>query len=593
MANRLTKFFNSVVDITKTLIRPKPSSRPSLQLFPRAVDGKQLKVNQLNERTLKRLADTDPIIWSIRHVIKGFISQTKWAIVTDTQDLEMELERWEDAVIASINPYDIPQDVDFEPKALDEALVTEIQEKLDVVLQEPDLQLKRDKVRWIFDTYAQKLRRDAEAHTLDVKQIFEHPNPANSSFRSLLELVLEDLLVFDAGAIVKNYDYYGNLAELYTIPAQHIRLYRNDDGTVPEPPQPAYSFEPQGFEQVKYSNDELVYIVANPQHEGYGLSPLSIASYIIMGSLYADEYNMDYFKHSNIPPGIINLGHDITEEQVKEFKGMWEQELRGQGGMHKIVVTGGSDKLQFIPVRPGNNRDMQMMEYIKWTAKIKCACYGLSLQDIGLTDGLGGLGGGGVANVQKSLSQARGIRSILNLLESYINQEIVKTDYSFKDVKFEWNYEEGKDSIQQAQVDKLDIDNGVISINERRKKLGIKPIDGGDIHMIKSNPAGFVPVNDFDKISDPEPPTVNTTDQMAEQALLGEQPPGPDGESYIQDDSGRPPMDTDLNLFVNKKLSHKKQMDGLNKTIQELRKNGVKATIKIGFTEDLSKDKKK
>ena len=451
LTNNLSKAFKPA------MVAAAPMPRKGNFAFTNTLlNKKQQKTFTLNTETLRKLANTDPISWAIRRTLKGYISNVAWDIVPDTDAVEAELDRWENLVLAYINPYqfDVP---DFESKILDVELQKEVQFKIDVILEDSTLTdaQRRDRVRWVFKITSRKMRDIAESHKYTVKRLFEHPNNTDTSFRIFLELLLEDLLVFDAGVLVKNYNYHGELAELYTIPGQEVKLYRNEDGTAPEAPEAAYVWENQGVLRAEFTNDELLYIIQNPQHTGYGLSPLEVAAYVITASLYADEYNIEYFKHSNVPPGVLNLGESVTEDQRQIFQKMWENEVLGKGGAHKIVFASGSDKMQFIPMRVQTNQDMQMMEYLKWTTSIKCACYGLCPQDIGFVLDFG------KANLesQVELSQSRGVKNILNLLQSYFNEEIVKTEFQFKDVKFAWQTEEAKENIQVAQIDKMDIDS--------------------------------------------------------------------------------------------------------------------------------------
>jgi len=594
--NLLKSVTSGISKAVRSLGRNKPLPRKGLWSFANTVlNKKQEKPIQINANTLKKLSDTDPITWAIKRVIKSYISQTPWDVVADTADIEAELNRWEDTIITSINPYGISTPP-FISKLLDPQLKAEIQSHLDKILLTPaeDVE-KRSKVRWLFKAYGKKVRQDAEAHKHEVKKYFEHPNNTDTSFRTFLELVLDDVLTYDAGVIVKNYDHFNRLAELYTLPGHEVKKYLNEDGTVPEEPEPAYVWEQSGILRAEFVNGELIYIMQNPHHNGYGKSPLEVAAYIITAGLYADQYNIEYFKESNVPPGIVNLGEGVSEDQRILFQKMWEQEIQGRGNLHKLIFTAGSDKLQFVPMRNMSNRDMQMMEYLKWAAQIKCACYGLSLQDIGLTQDFHRT----TSETQEALSQRRGIKTVLNLLECAFNEEIVKCEFPFSDVKFQWQTSDRKDNLQQAQVDKIDIDNGVVSINERRERLGLKPVEGGDQYVIKGG-TGLVPVEDLEKLGDPiEQQQQQMAPGLFDQGfpMPGGMKPGPDADPRVNGEAGRPTGEEEaeneindaLNVSVNRKSSLKTQKEHLNKVIEEMKKKGINAVLRIGFDDDVEK----
>jgi len=572
--------------------RGEPVPRKGMFRFLNNTTGKKVQRQfTLSAATLGRLANTDPVTWAIRRVIKGFISQTKWDIVPDTDNLEAELDRWEESILTSLNPYgyDLPP---FKSQILPEEIQDEIRSSLPPIIEKAiDEKAKREAVRWFFKAWAKRVKQNAEEHKYKVKCILEHPNQTETTFRTLLELVLDDILIYDSGVIVKNYDYLGNLAEIYPLPGQEVKIYRNEDRTIPKAPEPAYVWEDKGVIRAEFTNDELLYISQNPQQTGYGVSPLEVAAYIITASLYADEYNIDYFKNSNVPPGVLNLGENVSEDQRQMFQNLWEQEVQGRGGLHKLLITSGSDKLDFIPMRVQSNRDMQMMEYLKWTVAIKCAVYGISPQDIGFVLDFHRT----TAEVQAKLSQARGVKTLLNLLASFFNEEIVKAEFGFQDVKFEWQSAELKDDIQQSQVDRLDMDSGVISINERRKKLGKKPIEGGDEQMIKTG-VGMVPVKDIDKLDELGGMPNRGFQQNERTDPFGLQP-GPEPEQQVDGDAGRPTMENavppsisdgtnTIKVSVNRKKKYKEQNKLVDKTVKELRKQGIDADLRIGFDED-------
>ncbi len=573
--------------------RNKAMPRKGLYNFANTVvNKKQQKPYTLNPSTIARLANTDPIIWSIRRTIKSFISQTKWDIVPDIDREQSEFDRWEDLILNSINPYNFDDSAKFKSKLLPKDIQVEIEQKISIILMDETLDDlgRRNSIRWYFKTLSKRLRQEAESHKHEVKCIFEHPNTTESSFRSLMELVLDDILIFDSGIIVKNYDHYGKIAELYTRPGHEIKIYRNEDRSMPEPPDPAYVWEEQGVLRAEYTNDELVYIMQNPQQNGYGKSPLEVAAYIITASLYADEYNIDFFKNSNIPPAIINLGENVDEDQRKYFQKLWEQEIKGNGP-HKILFVSGTDKIDVKPIRNMSNRDMQMMEYLKWATAIKCACYGISPQDIGFVLDFHKT----TAEVQEKLSQARGINSLLNLLETAFNEEIVKAEFGFTDIKFKWLIEDSKESIQQSQIDNLDLQSGVLSINERRDKLNMKPIEGGDEHIVNGKHVE-------EQAHQPdEPAPIDPMQQMGMMGPEGMIPPGEEGienpENKVDGFPGRPTVHEEQNepgpvnmesikMTVNKKLKKKDQYKKIEGTVKKLKEEGINAELKIGFTED-------
>ena len=575
--------------------REEPQERKGLWAFANAfIQKKQQKAFVLNAQTLDRLAKTDPVTWAILRTIKSKVNSARWDIVPDTEKIEKELDRWEEYAIESLNPYGL-QDAPFDSDLIDPEIFNDTGDKLTKILEDATLDEseKTKAIRWIFKAVKRQVTYVAQQHCEQVRPIFEKPNTsAETSLRALQELVINDLLIYDAGVIIKNYSANGKLAEMYTVPGHQIKLYRNEDRTTPQPPEPAYVWEDQGILRAEFTNAELTYIMMNPTHDGYGTSPLEIAAFIITASLYAEQYNIDYFKNSNVPPGILSLGKDITEDQRRLFQSLWDQEVQGRaGGLHRMLFMAGSDQAKFIPLQNLSNREQQMMEYLNWSVSIKCACYGLTPQDIGFTQDLKGLGSGGVAETQKKLTESRGTGTVLQLLEQYYNAEIVKSEFEFTDVKFEWLHDEDKDNPQAGATDIADINAGVITRNERRNKLGLKPMPGGDIATVL-NGSQMVPI---EMLKEQDSTTVQ--EETGQEEKDGEAAPGEEGQDQEQQDGSQPDaaapkmpfgqpannktQKSNLKITINKKM--RDQKTALDNTVKKLRDNGIDAELRIGF----------
>lgn len=156
--------------------------------------------------------------------------------------------------------------------------------------------------------------------------------------RILLDRVLEDMLILDAGAIEKVYSLDGaNLVGLNSVDGATIRPVYNEYGELGEP---AYKQFLNGKMTAEFSQSELVYLMANPQNDvmlfGYGLSPIESILMQVQASLEADMYNIKHFSKDNIPPGMLNLG-EMNDEQAENFIALWNATVIGNTHGMKFV----------------------------------------------------------------------------------------------------------------------------------------------------------------------------------------------------------------------------------------------------------------
>ncbi len=356
-----------------------------------------------------------------------------------------------------------------------------------------DRDRKRLRIITIFDTYERLITQEISSHCAEAQALLEHPNnDSELSWRALLTRVVDDILVYDAGVIIKNRSRDGNkIAELYDLPGQEIRRWIHPNRSTPQPPYAAYEWWHDGraVPDARWTNDELVYIMANPQHDGYGFSPIEAAQYIIASSLDTDKFNIDYIREYNVPPTVFTLRNADPASRAA-FERKLDEKTAG-AGKFKTLVAGGINPEDFSVTQLKSivPAQMQLDKWTNYCIAVKAMCYGMSPQDIGM-----------IIDVRKTtqekqaeLSQVRGIRFILHLVAVYVNAEIIKPEFG-EDIMFKWLDVEGPvDESEQADIAWGDMGRGVININDRRRTEGLPPIEGGDVNTIDTG-MGRVPV---------------------------------------------------------------------------------------------------
>ena len=449
--------------------------------------------------TLKRLSLTDAITWSIIRTRRDQVANAKWDIVPHLDNFNNEMDRWQDVLFDNLNPWGYMDDIEL--KHIPEEIYHKNISDIRAVFSDPtDKYDKKARIKWIMQRIERHMKDRSQKHVNEVKRVFSRPCNESPTFEDLQELILDDILVFDAGIIVMNNDRVGRLAEMYTVPGEEIFIYRNEDRTIPEPPEFAYVWEQAGTKVAEFTRDELVYIMANPGQNFYGRSPVETAAFVITQSLTADSYNNDFLKFSDVPPGIMNLGKDVTDDQRMAFKAAWEREKQGKGGVWKVMFISGTDEVQFVPLRPYSNKDMQMQEYLKWTLSVKCACFQISPQDIGFTMDLHRT----TSEVQYQITRDKGLRSILNKLQKTYDTQIIKKKYpNFNDVAFKFIDMDATDELTKSNTAQAQYEAGLITLNEAREDINKKLVPGGNVLQTQKIPGqGYIPVDQLEKEAD-------------------------------------------------------------------------------------------
>lgn len=320
-----------------------------------------------------------------------------------------------------------------------------------------------------------------------VETLLDNPNQeADDTFRSLISKLLEDILVLDRGVIEKVRNSRGAVVELFNVDGGTIKSNIDEYGLYKEP---AFSQYIKGYKEpvAQFEADDIMLFMNNPRNEvgqiGYGYSPVQNIISTVITSLEASIYNGDYFDSSKIPPMWVNLPGVSTDELIR-FKQKFEESVRN-GKNWDITFTNG-DNMDMKPLRP-SNQDMQFYELNLWLARIICAEYEISPQEIGLTQDVNRA----TAQVQKGIT-SEGIDNMLVTIAEEINTDLIgdlarNVDKRFRDVEFCWDVEVSVTEKERAEIDKILIETGLRTIDELRLRDGLEPMEKTTEELLEKN----------------------------------------------------------------------------------------------------------
>jgi phage portal protein BeeE len=349
--------------------------------------------------------------------------------------------------------------------------------------------------------------------------LLTNPNPANDSFRSFIEPVIEDLIVLDAGCIEKERDLMGTLHYLWPVDGAEIRVNARWDGT--DPAETRYYWYPDYKLQAQFTNDDFIYMMANRRTDSpVGISPLETLKLSIQAELYGHEYNRRQVEGA-APDGVMNLGEGATNEDIRRYRSYFENEVAGRGA---IGFIGGTKDPSWIPFR-SSNREMQFLEWQIYLVRKIAVVMGLTPQDLGVTFDINR----STAETQIQISEDRGLRPLMALLQDYITQEVI-WDSTFggeaNNLAFRFTALNLKETTAKAAINHQAL-GGVPwkTINEARIEDGREPLKGDQYNMpIMSTPTGAVSLASVPTAQDvidakkPEPKPAGPTPPVSKDA---------------------------------------------------------------------------
>lgn len=331
------------------------------------------------------------------------------------------------------------------------------------------------KTPWIIRAKDSDRHEELESYIEYVKKLLMYPNANDDTFRLLVSKITEDILVIDRGVIEKVRNVRGDVVNLYQVDGSTIYPNIDENGMYQEP---AYYQFLRGEQKptAELEMDDVMIFMVNPRSEGglngYGSSPVENVVTSVLTSLQAAIYNAGYFDSAKLPPFMANL-KDVSVEDLIAFKTAFENQL--SNGNWSNAYTNASD-LKVEQLRP-SNQDMQFMDFNVWLARIICAEFEISPQEIGLT-----------MDINKSTGEeqgkitSEGIDNILQVIAEEINMDLIgdlatNLNENFEEIEFVWDIELQLSEKERAEVDKIHVETGLREINELRARDGLDPIE--------------------------------------------------------------------------------------------------------------------
>ena len=349
-----------------------------------------------------------------------------------------------------------------------------------------------------------------KARLLEVEEFFRFPNK-DDDFKTFLKKLLEDILVIDAGVIVKTFNQSGSYEKSYsyelnkdysedgaedfaTIPVMddaklyemsvadggsflvqtdvHGRLYEE------RPTFFQYSYSKPMGSPMPFFKREISYFKLHPvTYSFYGRSPIQWILNELSFLMNSTRHNQKYFEDFAMPSGIVSVP-GMEANELTALRESWRN-LRGQP--YKTIFVNSKD-LDFKQMSI-SNRDMQWLDGQKYYQKLVWAAFGVTQNEVGFTEDLKGMGGGKASEVQDRIFLRKAIFPIIQLLESRFNSDIVPEFYGDKDfVEAEFSFLTQDLFAEQLEEDRWTqwISDNRRTVNEWRAEKGLDGVEWGD-----------------------------------------------------------------------------------------------------------------
>ncbi len=298
-------------------------------------------------------------------------------------------------------------------------------------------------------------------------ETFEQPNPEDS-FRSLIEQVLEDVLVGGYGAI--ELDLTGEAARpltLWPVDGASIRIRTDWDGN---PASPRYVQSTGKFfadDEITLADEELSYIRLNPRtHTPFGLGKLEVAFETIHEFLSAHRYAARMASNTVVQYAlwVQNLSPQHHERLIR----WWQDEIEGTG---KVPILSVDSKPEVLRFAGGTDADLRL-EWQEFLIRMIADAFDLPPMVLGLERDVNR----NTATTQYDDAFRTAVVPVARLLAEHLTRDVIAKRLGWSDLEFVFTDVDAPNELEQAQIQQTLIGCGVLTVNEVRRMRGLAPL---------------------------------------------------------------------------------------------------------------------
>jgi len=305
---------------------------------------------------------------------------------------------------------------------------------------------------------------DAAARMTRLRRGLEEPN-ASDSFRTLIEQVLEDLLVGGFGAVEM---------EATADPERPFQLWAVDGATIEidvtwngDSAKPRYAQATAGFSQKKLVpllDAELMYLRLNPRsHTPFGLGRLEVAFETINQFLSANRYAGRLASNSVVQYALwLN---DATPEQHDRLIRWWQDEIEGTG---RVPLLSTEQKPEVLRFSGGTDADLRI-QWQEFLLRIIANAFELPPMLLGLQSDVNRSTASELAD--EAFQSA--IVPVARLIEEHITRDLFAKKLGWREFEFRFNDLESRDEMEELKIQTELLKAGVLTIDEVREMRGL------------------------------------------------------------------------------------------------------------------------
>lgn len=208
-------------------------------------------------------------------------------------------------------------------------------------------------------------------------------------------------------------------------------------------------------------------------HPLVGLSPIFAGGLAAMHGLSIQNSSTAFFTNGAQPSGILTAPGEISQPTADRLKATWKEKFTGKNAGNVAIL---GDGLKYEPMT-AKATDSQLIEQLKWTAEVVCSTYHVPPYKIGV----GAMPANSNVQALNLEYYTQCLQILLESIELCLDEGLGMSEGL--GTEFDTDNLLRMDSVTQMEV--LDKSKGIMTPNEQRKKLDLKPKSGGNSPMVQ------------------------------------------------------------------------------------------------------------
>jgi HK97 family phage portal protein len=299
--------------------------------------------------------------------------------------------------------------------------------------------------------------------------------------------------------VLKQRDNRNVVTALYVLDPCRVRPLITPDGAV--------YYELKADNLAGLTEEELIVPASEIIHDRFnclfhplvGIPPIYANGLAATQGLSIQNNSANLFGNASRPGGLLIAPGRIDEANAKRLKEYWDTKFSGENS-GKVAVLGDGMSYQGLSVTP---EDAQIIEQLKWTAEVVCSTFHVPPYKIGV----GALPS--YNNVQslnvEYFSQC--LQVLIEAAEECLDEGLGIGGPWASNLGTEFDTDNLLRMDSVTQMDVLEKSKGKLTVNEQRKKLDAKPVEGGDTVYLQEqdHSLAWLAKRDAEPITQPAP----------------------------------------------------------------------------------------